>query len=220
MRASSAKESGPANSRPRTQKRVSSSTRATAAAAGANDARMVFFFYAGNGAQGALVSVAVSAGLMLLQRGAPEHLVPLLTCGLVIAAVAAPTILESLRTAATAPPPRPPPRDERAFAQAVERVRKMRTEIYKEPCHLTVAELRRRLGPKSKACLERRDLEKAFADKFDCCAICSESWASDDVYRVLPRCGHCFHVECIDRWALLSAGKGKRPTCPLCNAQL
>ena len=30
---------------------------------------MVFFFYhAGNGAQGALVSVAVSAGLMLLQR--------------------------------------------------------------------------------------------------------------------------------------------------------
>ena len=182
---------------------------------------MVFFFYhGGGGAQGALVSVAVSAGLMLLQRGAPEHLVPLLTCGLVIAAVAAPTILESLRTAATAPPPRPPPRDERAFAQAVERVRKMRTEIFKEPRHLTVAELRRRLGPKSKACLERRDLEKAFADKFDCCAICSESWASDDVYRVLPRCGHCFHVECIDRWALLSAGKGKRPTCPLCNAHL
>ena len=46
------------------------------------------------------------------------------------------------------------------------------------------------------------------------------SIASDDVYRVLPRCGHCFHVECIDRWALLSAGRGKRPTCPLCNAQL
>ena len=62
---------------------------------------MVFFFYhGGNGAQGALVSVAVSAGLMLLQRGAPEHLVPLLTCGLVVAAVAAPAVLESLRTAA------------------------------------------------------------------------------------------------------------------------
>ncbi len=182
---------------------------------------MVFFFYhGGNGAQGALVSVAVSAGLMLLQRGAPEHLVPLLTCGLVVAAVAAPTILESLRTAATAPPPRPPPRDERAFAQAVERVRKMRTELYREPRHLSVNELRRRLGPKSKACLKRRDLERAFADKFDCCAICSERWESDDVYRVLPRCGHCFHVECIDRWALLSAGKGKRPTCPLCNAEL
>ena len=182
---------------------------------------MVFFFYhGGNGAQGALVSVAVSAGLMLLQRGAPEHLVPLLTCGLVVAAVAAPAVLESLRTAATAPPPRPPPRDERAFAEAVKRVRRMPTEIYRDPRHLSVAELRRRLGPKARACLERRDLEKAFADRFDCCAICSEAWAGDDVYRLLPRCGHCFHVECIDRWALLSAGKGKRPTCPLCNAQL
>ena len=63
---------------------------------------MVFFFYAGNGAQGALVSVAVSAGLMLLQRGAPEHLVPLLTCGLVIAAVAAPTQLHRTKPASPA----------------------------------------------------------------------------------------------------------------------
>lgn len=189
------------------------------AVAGRVLAMVFFFYYGGGGAQGALVSVAVSAGLMLLQRGAPEHLVPLLTCGLVMAAVAGPMLVQSLLAAAPGPP-RPPRRDDRAFAAAVERVRKMRTELYNEPGRLSVAELRRRLGSKARGCLERNELERAFRDHMDCCAICSENWAAEDVYRVLPKCGHCFHVECIDRWALLSAGKGKGPKCPLCNTVL
>ena len=85
---------------------------------------------------------------------------PLLTCGLVIAAVAAPTMIESPRSRGDgAAGPRLPPRDERAFAEAVKRVRRMPTEIYRDPRHLSVAEAWRRLGPKARACLERRDLE-------------------------------------------------------------
>ncbi len=90
---------------------------------------MVFFFYhGGGGARGALVSVAVSAGLMLLQRGAPAHLVPLLTFGLVAAAVAGPMPVQA--PLAPGPgPPRRPRRDDRALATAGERVRMPRPAL-------------------------------------------------------------------------------------------
>eukprot|EP00198_Chlamydomonas_reinhardtii_P001183 XP_001690518.1 predicted protein [Chlamydomonas reinhardtii] len=46
--------------------------------------------------------------------------------------------------------------------------------------------------------------------------------AEDDapvVLRVL-RCGHRFHVECVDKWFLSATDYTREPACPLCNAPL
>lgn len=47
-----------------------------------------------------------------------------------------------------------------------------------------------------------------------CCAC-----FADDVLRVL-RCGHRFHLECIDRWLLSSTDYSRPPACPMCNKAL
>ncbi|PNH09681.1 hypothetical protein TSOC_003693 [Tetrabaena socialis] len=43
--------------------------------------------------------------------------------------------------------------------------------------------------------------------------------ADEVVLRVL-RCGHRFHVECVDKWFLSSTDYSRVPACPLCNAPL
>ncbi|XP_052193740.1 RING-H2 finger protein ATL3-like [Diospyros lotus] len=42
-------------------------------------------------------------------------------------------------------------------------------------------------------------------------AVCLHHLAAGERYRKLPKCGHCFHVHCIDAW--LQA----HPTCPICR---
>ncbi|XP_047050933.1 RING-H2 finger protein ATL46-like [Lolium rigidum] len=49
--------------------------------------------------------------------------------------------------------------------------------------------------------------------QFDC-AVCLTEFAADDRLRLLPPCGHAFHVGCIDTWLASSA------TCPLCRTVL
>ncbi|CAN6295171.1 unnamed protein product [Urochloa humidicola] len=44
------------------------------------------------------------------------------------------------------------------------------------------------------------------------CAVCISELRDGDTGRVLPRCGHRFHAECVDRWFRSHA------TCPLCRA--
>lgn len=44
------------------------------------------------------------------------------------------------------------------------------------------------------------------------CAVCLAEFESGEEARALPRCGHRFHVECIDAWF-----RGNS-TCPLCRA--
>ncbi|KAM0920802.1 hypothetical protein ACQ4PT_007283 [Festuca glaucescens] len=50
-------------------------------------------------------------------------------------------------------------------------------------------------------------------DPFDC-AVCLCEFADDDRLRLLPKCSHAFHVECIDTWLL------SHSTCPLCRRSL
>ncbi|KAF3454894.1 hypothetical protein FNV43_RR05342 [Rhamnella rubrinervis] len=44
------------------------------------------------------------------------------------------------------------------------------------------------------------------------CVICLSGFEDDDIGRNLPKCGHAFHVECIDMWL------GSHPNCPICRA--
>ncbi|KAL4576700.1 hypothetical protein LXL04_012798 [Taraxacum kok-saghyz] len=43
------------------------------------------------------------------------------------------------------------------------------------------------------------------------CSICLADYKPADVVRLLPECGHLFHVKCVDTW--LKA----HPTCPMCR---
>ncbi|KAI4382646.1 hypothetical protein MLD38_008583 [Melastoma candidum] len=43
------------------------------------------------------------------------------------------------------------------------------------------------------------------------CPICLGDYRDSDVLRMLPDCGHFFHVKCVDPWLRSS------PTCPICR---
>ncbi|EEF38288.1 RING-H2 finger protein ATL70 [Ricinus communis] len=44
-----------------------------------------------------------------------------------------------------------------------------------------------------------------------CCSICLADYKSTDMLRLLPDCGHLFHLKCVDPWLRL------HPTCPVCR---
>nr|CAD1826847.1 unnamed protein product [Ananas comosus var. bracteatus] len=50
-------------------------------------------------------------------------------------------------------------------------------------------------------------------EPFDC-AVCLCEFAAEDRLRLLPLCGHAFHLSCIDTWLLSNS------TCPLCRGVL
>ncbi|KAJ4801838.1 hypothetical protein LUZ62_053084 [Rhynchospora pubera] len=50
-------------------------------------------------------------------------------------------------------------------------------------------------------------------DPFDC-AVCLCEFNQEDKLRLLPKCSHAFHLECIDTWLL------SHSTCPLCRRSL
>ncbi|XP_074563092.1 RING-H2 finger protein ATL13-like [Curcuma longa] len=50
-------------------------------------------------------------------------------------------------------------------------------------------------------------------DPFDC-AVCLCEFEPEDKLRLLPKCSHAFHLECIDTWLL------SHSTCPLCRSSL
>ncbi|KAL6657591.1 hypothetical protein ACP70R_005371 [Stipagrostis hirtigluma subsp. patula] len=64
------------------------------------------------------------------------------------------------------------------------------------------------LDDKSMAKLPRREVAKGEA--LDC-AVCITELAAGETARVLPRCGHAFHVDCVDMWLR------SHSTCPLCR---
>ncbi|KAK4380660.1 hypothetical protein RND71_002522 [Anisodus tanguticus] len=44
-----------------------------------------------------------------------------------------------------------------------------------------------------------------------CCSICLADYKKSDMLRLLPDCGHLFHLKCVDPWLRL------HPTCPVCR---
>ncbi|CAH9088077.1 unnamed protein product [Cuscuta epithymum] len=50
-------------------------------------------------------------------------------------------------------------------------------------------------------------------EPFDC-AVCLSEFLENDKLRLLPTCGHAFHINCIDTWLLSNS------TCPLCRGTL
>ncbi|CAK9862247.1 unnamed protein product [Sphagnum jensenii] len=46
------------------------------------------------------------------------------------------------------------------------------------------------------------------------CAVCLEEFEEKERGRLLPRCNHCFHLDCIDMWFL------SHSTCPLCRTSV
>ncbi|KAH0461132.1 hypothetical protein IEQ34_008707 [Dendrobium chrysotoxum] len=44
------------------------------------------------------------------------------------------------------------------------------------------------------------------------CPVCLSEFKDGEAVRFLPECGHCFHVECIDRWFRVHS------TCPVCRS--
>ncbi|KAL7147051.1 hypothetical protein ABFS83_06G082400 [Erythranthe nasuta] len=43
------------------------------------------------------------------------------------------------------------------------------------------------------------------------CSICLADYRDADLIRLLPSCGHLFHLKCIDPWLIL------HPSCPVCR---
>ncbi|KAK6926976.1 Zinc finger, RING-type [Dillenia turbinata] len=46
------------------------------------------------------------------------------------------------------------------------------------------------------------------------CTICLDELTNGDKCRILPKCGHVFHVQCIDQWLMPLVN----PSCPICRA--
>jgi hypothetical protein len=67
---------------------------------------------------------------------------------------------------------------------------------------------------------ERIDQERRYSDT---CCICFETYEPGEPLRVLPRCHHELHLECLDKWAYTFSAMSKRhqdPSCPLCKGKL
>uniref|UniRef100_A0A0E0K549 RING-type E3 ubiquitin transferase n=1 Tax=Oryza punctata TaxID=4537 RepID=A0A0E0K549_ORYPU len=58
-----------------------------------------------------------------------------------------------------------------------------------------------------------RDIVGGDKEPFDC-AVCLCEFDGEDRLRLLPVCGHAFHLHCIDTWLLSNS------TCPLCRGTL
>ena len=86
---------------------------------------------------------------------------------------------------------------------------------------LKTRELRARLREmKMHAPLERSDavemLKESLGTDACTCSVCCADYEEGDALRVM-RCGHRFHLECLDRWILHEINKKKKePACPLC----
>ncbi|XP_031494748.1 RING-H2 finger protein ATL39-like [Nymphaea colorata] len=50
------------------------------------------------------------------------------------------------------------------------------------------------------------------------CVICLSEFEEGETIRDLPKCGHAFHKDCLDRW--LHSNCASAPMCPICRSQV
>ncbi|XP_072974656.1 RING-H2 finger protein ATL5-like isoform X2 [Typha angustifolia] len=55
---------------------------------------------------------------------------------------------------------------------------------------------------------------QSFHSREDQCIICLGEYQERDLLRIMPKCGHNFHLSCIDIWLQ------KHSTCPICRLSL
>ncbi|XP_011041176.1 PREDICTED: RING-H2 finger protein ATL8 [Populus euphratica] len=67
------------------------------------------------------------------------------------------------------------------------------------------------LKKKTLRSLPKQTFSEDSAGKSSDCAICLTEFSVGDEIRVLPQCGHGFHVACIDTWL------GSHSSCPSCR---
>lgn len=124
------------------------------------------------------------------------------------------------------------PSTEESFDQVMRMIQAMPMEEFRSPDELrneSILELKERLnrrGVEYTGCVERSELVDLLVEfrggpsNNDTCCICCEEYQSADLMRLLKRCKHEFHLECLDKWAFTSVNTGRKPVCPLCNQSL
>ncbi|CAH9122485.1 unnamed protein product [Cuscuta epithymum] len=56
--------------------------------------------------------------------------------------------------------------------------------------------------------------KESFSVKDSQCSVCLGEYEADERLQQMPKCGHTFHMDCIDHWL------STRTTCPLCRRSL
>ena len=104
----------------------------------------------------------------------------------------------------------------------VRRLHALPIEMWRPPHLLTARELRRRLDKLGiSPLLERQEAVAAIEERSDgVCVVCQEDYCENDALRCLQNCRHEYHLECIDKWVYMEAGKGRMAKCPLCSTPL
>ncbi|KAL1307499.1 NEP1-interacting protein 1 [Arachis ipaensis] len=46
------------------------------------------------------------------------------------------------------------------------------------------------------------------------CSICFQDFEDEELIRILPKCGHIFHLQCIDKWLI------QQGSCPMCRTHV
>ncbi|MED6216180.1 hypothetical protein PIB30_005059 [Stylosanthes scabra] len=46
------------------------------------------------------------------------------------------------------------------------------------------------------------------------CSICFQDFEEEELIRILPKCGHIFHLQCIDKWLI------QQGSCPMCRTHV
>ncbi|KAH9107676.1 hypothetical protein AeMF1_017019 [Aphanomyces euteiches] len=113
------------------------------------------------------------------------------------------------------------------YSRMLKTISSLPTEEFKAHESCSIHEIKERLsrrGVPHEKCIEKEELVSLLngfrGGPTASCCICYEDYAEGDVLRILSKCKHDFHLECLDKWALTLANSTRVPSCPLCNQEL
>mmetsp|Transcript_15044 Transcript_15044/g.45455 ORF Transcript_15044/g.45455 Transcript_15044/m.45455 type:complete len:249 (+) Transcript_15044:201-947(+) len=117
---------------------------------------------------------------------------------------------------------------ERRFAAVVHELHRLPTELFmpeEELLQLSASDLKERLKvrgtPAPPGAVEKRELVTLLLESSSetTCVICCDDFEQNDVLRRL-RCGHVFHLACVDKWSLGATDYSRPVSCAICNQPL